>query len=318
VDEQRRPPEVTVRDPAAPAPAPDLLSSGDEPARPRRRRWLALPAAVAVVAAGLAVTDARDDARSQRRQAAAVDLALVAFASERRRYDADTGAFELQLLLQLRNDGPRPVTVLRGGVGGYALERDVALQPGELSPLPLTRSVRCGSAAADAARGSDDLELTVGTDAGPRDVRLSVPFEVPDDAAARACGFLPLDEAVTAQVVGVETRRGSLRLALDVRSVANRPVEVVAATAVDPGVQARLEEAADAPVALPIPGPGGTGTTRLHVVLTIADCASAAGLPGAPSSRAVRLAVQEPGGATAQPRVGYDPALLAALIGQAC
>lgn len=319
MDEQRRPPpEVTVRDPAAPAQAPDLLVAQDE--QPRRRAWLVLLVVGALLAAGVLVTDARNDARTERRQAGAVELALIAFGSERRRYVEGTGAFELELLLQLqlRNDGPRTVTVLRGGVAGYALERDVELEPGELSPLPLTRRVRCGSTAADPARASDDLELTVGTDAGPRDVRLPVPFDLPGDVAARACGFLPLDDAVTAQVVDVQTRRGSLRLALDVRSVANRPVEVVAATAVDPGVQARLEEAADRPVVLPIPGPGGTGTSRLHVVLTISDCASAAGLPGAPSSRAVRLVVQEPGGATAQPRVGYDPALLAALIGQAC
>jgi hypothetical protein len=32
----------------------------------------------------------------------------------------------------------------------------------------------------------------------------------------------------------------------------------------------------------------------------------------------VRLVVQEPDGATARPRVGYDPALLAALVAQAC
>ena len=315
-DEQRRPPpEVTVRDPAAPAPAPDLLVSGDAGPR-RRRRWPVLLLVAALVAAGLLVADARDDARTERQQAGAVELSLVAFASERRRYDEDTGAFELELQLQLRNEGPRAVTVLRGGVGGYALERDVVLEPGELSPLPLTRSVRCGSVAADAVPTTDDLELTVGTDAGPRGVRLPVPFELPGDAAARACGFLPLDEAVDAQVVDVQTRRGSLRLALDVRSVANRPVEVVAATAVDPGVEATLEE--QGPVALPIPGPGGTGTTRLHVVLTIGDCASVAGLPGAPASRAVRLVVQGPDGATAQPRVGYDPALLSALLAQAC
>ena len=306
-----------MRDPRTPAHGADLLAAhDDEP--PRRRRLLALLLVPVLVAAGLLVVDAPDDARTERRQAAVVDLALVAFASERRRYDEDSGAFELQLLLQLRNDGPRTVTVLRGGVGGYGLERDVELEPGEVSPLPLTRSVRCGSTTVDPPASSDDLELTVGTDAGPRDVRLAVPFELPGDAAARACGFLPLDEAVSATVVGVDARRGSLRLALDVRSVANRPVEVVAATAVDPGVDAVLEEAADEPVVLPIPGPGGVGTTRLHVVLTIVDCAAVAGLPGAPAARAVRLVVQEPGGAAAQPRVGYDPALLAALLAQAC
>lgn len=295
---------------------PDLLTSGDE--SPPRRHRPALLLVAALVAAGLLVTDARDDAATERRQAAAVDLSLLAFATERRRYDEQTGAIEVQLLLQLRNEGPRTVTVLRGGVGGYALERDVELEPGELSPLPLTRSVRCGSTAADPGRASDDLELTVGTDAGPRDVRLPVPFEIPGEAAARACGFLPLEEAVTAQVVQAQSRRGSLRLAVEVRSVANRPVEVVAATAVEPGVDAVLEEAADGPVDLPIPGPGGTGTSRLHVVLTIVDCAAVAGLPGAPGSRAVRLVVQEPDGATAQPRVGYDPALLSALLAQAC
>ena len=315
MDAQRRPPpEVTVRDPAAPSRGPDLLESYDE--RPRRRRsWIALVVVGALVAAGLAVADARDDARTERREAAAVDLALLATASERRRYDEATGSFELELELALRNDGPRVVTVLRGGVGGYGLARDVELEPGETSPLALTRSVRCGAAAEDPA--PEDLRLTVGTAAGPRDVRLPVPFELPG-GAARACGFLPLEDAVTAQVVDVQARRGSLRLAVEVRSVANRPVEVLSATAVDPGVEVRLEESADGPVVLPLPGPGASGTTRLHVVLTVTDCASVAGLPGAPGSRAVRLVVQEPGGGTAQPRVGYDPELLKALIDQAC
>lgn len=289
---------------------PDLLvSDGDE--RTRRRFWPMLTLLAALVAAGLLLADVREDARVDRAQAAAVDLGLVAFASEQREYDDGTGTIEVQLLLQLRNDGPRTVTVLRGGLGGYGLERDVELSPGELAPLALTRSVRCGEAVAEPAAA--ELSLTVGTDAGPRDVRLPVPFDLPG-GAARACGFLPLEDAVSAQVVGADARRGSLRLEVEVRSVANRPVDVVGVEAVDPGVQARLEDEER----LPIPAPGGTGRLRLTVLLQVVDCAVAAGLPGAPSSRAVRLVVQEPDGGTARPRVGYDPALLAALVAQAC
>ena len=312
-DERRPPPEVTVTDPAAPGGA-DLLVSHDE--RPARRRtWIALVAVSALVAAALLLADGREDDRRDRQEADVVDVELLAFARELREYDDGTGTIQLKLLLQLRNEGSRTVTVLRGGLGGYGLDRDVELAPGQTGTLPLTRSVRCGEAPGEPA--SDELALTLGTSAGPRDVRLPVPFELPG-GAARACGFLPLEEAVTAQVVGVDTRRGSLRLEVEVRTVANRPVDVVDVQAVDPGVQALLEEQGGGPVRLPIPEPGGTATARLHVVLRVVDCAAAAALPGAPASRAVRLVVQEPDGGAAQPRVGYDPALLGSLLAQAC
>ena len=164
----------------------DVLVAGpDEP----RRRWsrgaVTAVAAVAVLAAGAA---AAVELRDERRLGSVVALSLSPEVSASGAYDRQGGRVVLELLLQVRNDGPRPVTILRGGVADYGLAREVEVAAGERALLPLGRTVDC-SPPPPIPSPAGTLELSVRPgQAGPRQVALPLPSPFTDEQALLVCG----------------------------------------------------------------------------------------------------------------------------------
>lgn len=184
---------MTVTDPGAGGREVDVLAVGP-PAprglRPSTRRWLRIGAAlaVAVVAvAGLVVARERAEDAERRREARVVELTVLPDYRVTSRLEGAVAT--LRLVLQVRNDGPRPVRVLSGGIGGYGLAREVVLEPGATSSLQLERLVRCQFDEPPDALASDTLRLSIDTGLGPRNVELPLPLLLRDAEAQRACGF---------------------------------------------------------------------------------------------------------------------------------
>ena len=199
--EQQRP-EVTIRDPHAPAPAP-AEPAPLEPAPRRRlpRRWATVAAALLVAAGSLVAVDAERDRRAaaaERRLDGVVDIALAEqIGSSSTSYHRVLGTGTVEAVVHLVNRGPRAVEVTSAEIAGarFVGALPLAARHGSGAVL-LTRTVRCprdGSRPPpepDAAR----LVLRVRTAAGPRVAVLDVgrlPVGYVDEQVARACGFSP-------------------------------------------------------------------------------------------------------------------------------
>lgn len=184
---------MTVTDPRAGGREVDVLAVGP-PAprglRPSTRRWVRAAAAVAVVlvaAAGIVVAHERGEDADRRREQRVVELTVLPGYQVTSRLDGTVAT--LRLVLGVRNDGPRPVRVLSGGIGGYGVMREVVLEPGTTSSLQLERSVRCQLDDPPDALASDTLRLSIDTGLGARNVELPLPLLLRDAEAQRACGF---------------------------------------------------------------------------------------------------------------------------------
>lgn len=184
---------MTVTDPGAGGREVDVLAVGPAPPRglgpSTRRRLRIVTVLVVVVAAVAAAVVAREQAEDaeRRREARVVDLTVLPGNQVTSRLDGAVAT--LRLVLKVRNDGPLPVRVLSGGIGGYGVGREVVLEPGATSSLQLERFVRCQFDEPPDALASDTLRLSIDTGLGARSVELPLPLLLRDDAAQRACGF---------------------------------------------------------------------------------------------------------------------------------
>ena len=176
----------------------DLLIAGDErPPRPRvRRLWTAALLVVVLAAVAVPVLREQRAEREERRLQSVVDLAVAPGLETGGVYDRQADRVVLELLLQVRNEGPRPVTVLSGGVGGYGLARPVELPAGEARLLVFGRTASCRTTPPPQPP-AETLELSVRTGAGvaPRRVELPLPEPVPDEAPL-ACTYLPAQQGI--------------------------------------------------------------------------------------------------------------------------
>ncbi len=217
-------PPVTVGDPARPGTEPDLLVGGEaEGLGPvGRRRLKALVAVVAVGGLALLVPDEVRERRAadaeQRRLAGVLDLAVEPSRGpeQRARYDEVRQTAELDVVVVVRNDGPRGVRVLRGTLGPYALPGDVHVPAGRTAALVLQRSVPCAAADPQPVRVSS-LQLQARTGAGVRDAVLRVDLDLPADAARRACGPVPPETAVSVRYANRQERDEAYEVGLEVR-----------------------------------------------------------------------------------------------------
>ena len=248
---------MTIRDPARPAAAVDLLD--DEPGR---RAWVPVAALLlALVLIGWSAEVNRSsqerDRDEQTRQDTVVSLALTdRFPFSENRGPAVTSRTVLVSLdVELRNDGPREVRVERASVGEFRFLGELRLGPGQTGIVQLRRTATC--APGGGVPGFDErpggLAVQVDTLSGVRDVVLP-----PDPTALdrfttgtqRACGFLPVEEAFSsASGPAVFTDDGFVA-PLEVVNSAVRPLRLTAVQ-VAPGLAVELRTESGASVSLP-------------------------------------------------------------------
>jgi hypothetical protein len=191
--DERPPPEVTIRDPARPDRPVDVPAVGDDqpPRILTRPRVIAAGAVLFLVAgvAGVSLVRERQDEAAQE-PPSAVDLRLRSGeATASGSYDRQSDTATLELLLPVRNDGRLPVTVLRGGVGGYGLVRPVELPAGGRGLLLMDQRLDC-STLSEIPKQDGTVELSVRTAPGapPRRVELIVLIPFPDEHVQHVCG----------------------------------------------------------------------------------------------------------------------------------
>ena len=311
-------PRVTVRDPSRPGGAPDLLSSGDED-RPRvssraRRRLLAAAAVLAVVGAG--AVELRDR-RDERRLASVVDLELVGATAPGGGSSSDGRTVSLELSVQLRNAGPRAVTVLSGGVADYGVVRPVELPAGRTSTVLLERRVQCGATPPpdDPATGTLALSVRAGTVAR----RVALPVGLPADAGspAVACGFRRVEQGVVLSVPETSPQAQGVTLALDLRTSTPDAVSVLGARA-DDGFDVSLRETDGTPLRLPRPLPvprvGSTVGVLLEALVTVGDCGAARRV----RTPVLRMSLSDDRGRVVEVSSRYDPGVVRSLVDRSC
>ena len=296
---------------------PDLLEA--EPRPVGRRRLLAglgLLAAVGVLAAGAQVREDRAAAAQERRLRAVVDL-LVQPEGLTSVYEPGTRTARLESRLLLVNDGPRDHVVQEGSVGGFTLVRaPVTVPAGGSAPLVVGASVRCSATRpAEVPTGPLVLQLR-----GDRVVRLPLELPVGPDAAARGCGFVPLEEVASVSVVGASrpARPPGLELSLELGTQSVRPVEVLGVE-VGPGLRAELRRSDGRPVPFPLPlelgdGPGSVAGSYL-LRIDVADC-DAARAGAAWPSIVLRLRAED--GTTGRAETLYELGYLLDLLLDVC
>lgn len=273
--EPRPSPQVTITDPTHPARPADLLEA--EPGR-LPRGWLLAAGAVlvagAVVVVGLEVRERRATAAEERRLAAIVDVSVQAEGGGSS-YDPGSRRATLENQLLLLNAGPRDLVVAGAAVGGYELvPAEVRVPSGGSAPLLLERSVLCSTTTPPPVTPSGDLALQLRTRTGSRTVEVPLELPLSRDEAARACGFLPLEEAVFLETFTLP--RGGLALEVTTRSV--RPVDLLGLD-VGPGLRGDLRNSDGSPVELPLALPTGSGpsivASSFTLQLEVTDCAVA-------------------------------------------
>ena len=293
-----------------------MLTAGPERGRRSPLRIAVGAAAVALVAA--AVLDARLRGDAEPAPSSALDLTVLPGSAVRSSVTSDVAL--LQLTLQVRNDGPVPVRVLSGGIGGYGVPRETELAPGAASDVPLERSVQCSPTMPPDALASDTLRLTVDTGTGPQPVELPLPLLLRDAEAQRACGFLPLADAVAVRVLGAARPPRVLELGLEVASRSVRPTQLTGVTA-GPGLRAELHEGDAGPVSFPRTLPEGNGASPAVLYATlflrVEDCARAGGAgDGGPPE--VTFSLRDERGRTFDLVFSYSSAFLSSLLSEVC
>lgn len=275
----------------------DLLGAaeGKEPGASWLGRGVAVAAALAV---GFATSQALTaERRAGLTGAVGEELSLQITAAGAPEYvTTPDGQLAVAVSVNVRNAGTSGVVLETAAVSGTGLRDDTvrgrALPPGEASPLSLLRPVDCEQlSGGQPATGP----LVIGARSGIGDQELRLPLG--DDLAAlvvqqvrRACGRMPLEEAVQVDVAVLQIAGGVARLPFALRNVSAQEVLV---TAVQPVSGLRLElldengAPAAFPVALPaedfrVPQPPSDvdgDERRLTAVLTLTDCAEASADP---------------------------------------
>ena len=267
-------PTVTVRDPARRPGPPDLL---DADAQAPRRWPLAVLVVAAVLAAGSVRLERRAGQEEQQRQDAVVDVVLTDRFGFRDSAGArvSSRATLVGLDVEVRNAGPLPVLVDRAVVGEFRFVGDVELAAGQDGVLPLVRTVTCppddGQPPLDPV--AEGLRLQLVTAAGPRSVVISPGAARLDrlrTAARRACGFLPVEDAVRVTAVTAPGVHG-VRL-----MVHNASVRTLQLLEVSLPTGLRLDAVPRLPVRLPaVVGPGAPTVPVLVDLPVVPDCTHA-------------------------------------------
>lgn len=190
-------PPITITGGPASASPRDVLDHGpdldEDPRGRRRRRTLAVLAGtglLAVLVGGSELLDRRDRAEQARaqevRDRAAVQLALPSEWDGTARYDPATDRISYEVLLDVRNEGPRAVEVLAVGLPGVQLGSPVPLSAGSTRALSLQGLYSCAGRGAEPA--PESLPFQVMTEAGQRSVELPLPAGLFDtDPLAAEC-----------------------------------------------------------------------------------------------------------------------------------
>lgn len=292
----------------------DVLSSGadDERPSPFTRRRLAVAAGVALLGlAALGVVQLRA-LQEERRLDRIVDVAVEVRGSTTG-YDSVSRRADLDVQLRLRNQGPRDLVVTRGRLGGYLLpSTSVQLPAGEEIAVLLRKALTCSPTAPPPPDDLSTLALELRTAAGPRSLTVPVETGIGPDEDARACGYLPLEEAAFFTVQQSDFLPEGLALRVEVLSQSDQDVDLTAAQA-GPGVSVRATGGSGLPVTLPPRGGGADELTTLVLLLEVTDCAAAAAAP----ARLV-FSVSDDRGRVAQPSADYPPSLLEELLSRDC
>ena len=281
-DDARPRPEVTVRDPSQPGRPADLLIGGPERPRPdpavRRRRWRAAAAAVLVALVALAsaeLLDHRQRAAEERRLAQLVDLTLVPGRDSQGAAGPTPPLVVLQEHVPVRNDGPRPVTVVAAHAADFTLPGDIVIQPGRIEVVVLRSTVDCRQLEQAQPAPDHELRLVLQTGAGRQEVQLAMQQPTSVEPALRLCGLLPPDRLVELLPVDPGQLRGrELVLTVELRSESPRELRVFGLEP-GPGLTAALRDEDGAPLSLPYALPSvwdDMVTVRLQLVLTVDDC----------------------------------------------
>lgn len=275
-------PPVTVSSPPGAAQRAGELLTG-APERPPRlggafRRSPAqaclAAAALAIAGAGIAAAD------DQRRDAGVVRLTLL---SDTLLSDDAQGAGDgrdgppvvaptggtavVRYRAEVRNDGPRTVTVVGAELGGYrSSDQPRALRPGAQLVLTLSRVVRCVDPPAGGGPGA--LQVDVTTDGGPGTARLPVRPGLRSDldrAADRACGVVPLDEVLALRTTSAQQRGNTAVVGLEATNLSARPLRLTRVD-VQYGLRGALRDAAGVALVLPLDlPPASPGQRRAGV-----------------------------------------------------
>ena len=268
---------------------PELLVSGRERApRAPLPQWV-LPATVALAAALVAAAGVVV-ATDQRRLGGALALSLVdAPGVEGRTVWELTGRTALvRYLAEVRNDGPRPVTVTRAELGDFRSSREPrALGPGTQVTVALSRVVRCSDPQAVVVPEAVQVDVT--TAAGERVTRLPVDPALRgalDRAADKACGVLPLDEALEIRATSVRRVGGAVLVGLEAANRSTRPLRLARAV-VQQGLRGAVSAPDGGPLELPLdlpPAQLGAMPERvpLQLEVTVVRCSAIEQLTPAP------------------------------------
>lgn len=277
--EPLRPP-VTIRDPTRPLQGGGALLSGepDPPPAPRRERrgargWLAL--AVAAVAV-LVVVDVRADRQTAARERVldgVVELELARPGGYSGAYGALDGSGIVELAVELRNAGPRPVTVTAAEQGELRFTGELALPARDgTAELRLTRSVECppaGRLPGPEPEGRP-LVLQVSTSAGPRTTVLpdALPIGSLNEGVQAACGYPPLDRAITVGGVVLGPRGRTVEVRVELANTSRWQARLVSLFFLQGLTVISIDGRTDAlPMSLPPASDRGPTLRTLHVVL---------------------------------------------------
>lgn len=316
--EEPRPPQVTVRDPSRPDRPADVLESGaDEPLRPkaltpwRRRVLLAVLLVGAAVVGAAEFGERRAATAEQRRLDRVVDLAV-----ERRggvsSYDPVTGSVRLDLLLRLRNDGPRGLVVEGATAGPLGLvQSPVELGAGDSASLLLRREVSCSPTTPPPPTPLGVLALDLRTAGGPRQVELPLDAALVTDDAPRTCAFRPVEEALDVEVRSTDRSERGIEVVLALTSDSARQVTLVAVEAAR-GLTTQVTGATGDALPLIVPS-RATGALLVEVVVSASDCDAAR---QARAQLVLRLADDR--GRVGQPVAAYDPRFFGGLLAESC
>ena len=311
--------------------APAEVLAGAPERAPRRPlpRWV-LPVGVALAAllvAAAAVVVAAD----QRRLGGAVALSLVdAPGVEGRTVWELTGRTALvRYVAGVRNDGPRPVTVTRAELGDFRSSREGRrLTGGAQVTVTLSRVVRCSDPKAVVV--PDAVVVDVTTARGERTARLQVDPGLRrelDRAAERACGVLPLDEALDIRTTSVQRVGGTVLIGLEAANRSTRPLRLARAV-VQQGLRGAVRSADGAPLSLPVDLPAaplGAPPERvpLQLEVSVVRCSAIAQLtpapPGAVPLDTISFGVDDGGGLLVGPvLLDLNDRALRILVEEAC
>ncbi|MCW2615023.1 MAG: hypothetical protein JWN08_2017 [Frankiales bacterium] len=276
MDETR--PLVTVHD-ASGADVPfDVL--GDDPEAPRRPWGVALLLVVLLLAgAATWVAGRAAHLAEQRRFDSVVDLTLTDrfYFREALGPRVSSRASLMTIDLEVRNDGPRAVELARAVVGDFRFLGRIELGPGEAAVLQLLRTVTCPPDGAEPPLdpAAEGLRLRVVTGAGERTALVS-PGRLALDrlrtAARRACGYLPIEEAVDLTADAWAPHDARVPLTLVLTNTSARPLQVLEVR-LAPGL--RRFGYADVQIELPRRPPGGEPTTSRVDLWVTPDCRDA-------------------------------------------